>query len=127
MEYAKMEKYLNKQMRKGGTKCYEEFNKNPFHSEVEFKITRGRGAGNFAYESFKELLEKKTEFLREYLENVEMDVVFTVNCDAWSATDCDGKPIEWAITVEWESDVQNPFCHSNYPWSQSFQEYDAEQ
>lgn len=122
-----MEKNLNKQMRKLNTKCYEEFNNNPFQSEVEFKITRNNGDEYYPYESFEALLQKKTEVLREFLENVELDTVFTVNLDAWSPTDENGKTTKWAITIEWESDAENPFCLSNYPWSQSFQEYDKEQ
>lgn len=119
-----MEKNLNKQMRKMNTKCYEAFNKEPFTGEVEFVIIRKE---EYDYESFEALLQKKTEFLREYLENIELDTVFTVNLDEWSATDGGGKAWHWAITVEWESDAQNPFCLSNYPWSQSFQEYEEEQ
>lgn len=116
-----MEKNLNKQLRKLNTKCYEEFNKNPFNSEVEFKITRKE---EYPYESFKTLLDKKVGTLEKILSYYDSD--FTVNCDAWSATDADGKALEWAITVEWEG-ISNPFTLSDYPWRQSFQEYEKEQ
>lgn len=111
VEQNELKKSVKEQLKKLKRICVKVFDEYPFHYEMDEVFHR---TNEMKCEDFDKYLNKKLEEWKEALNDDRSCwsgiMTFEVDCQIDHETgDKDGMPMEWIVSVRWESDLGNPF------------------